>query len=193
MVRLTIESGFCDDSIVGLVTAGFGLVGTTLSIEVTLFLFHFTSHIAIFQYGSCFKFSFTDDIKLGYRIGKVGESLIEESPNKHALRSRLCFELDGTLKALVEPAHCVVSLLPDRYNSAMVSLFFHVVFLLWQLSLLIIFICLTQLYYKLAGDTGGAMLSLLSYCIGRLHIGSELMPLSKSFAACIKQTVRLSE
>ena len=30
MVRLTIENGFCDDSIVGLVTAGFGLVGTVM-------------------------------------------------------------------------------------------------------------------------------------------------------------------
>ena len=108
------------------------------------------------------KFSFTDDIELGYRVGKVGESLIEESPNRHALRSRLCLELDSTLKALVEPAQSVVAILPDRYNSAM-----------------------------LAGDMDSAMLSLLAHCIGTLHIGSELKSLSKSFVACIKQSVRL--
>jgi len=134
MVRLTMENGFCDDSIVGLVTAGFSL------------------------------FSFTDNVELGYQIGKVGEFFIEESPNRHALRSRLSFELDGTLKAVVEPAQSVVALFHDRYDSAM-----------------------------LAGDVGGAMHSLLSYCLGKLHTGSELVSLSKFFVACIKQSTKYQQ
>ena len=89
MVRLTIEHGFCEDSIIGLVTAGYGL------------------------------FSFTEEVELGYRIGKIGESLISESKNRHALRSRLCFQLEGTLKVLVEPVQSVVPLFIELYNSAM--------------------------------------------------------------------------
>jgi len=134
MVRLTIEKGFCDDSIVGLVTAGYSL------------------------------FSFTDDIKLGYRIGKVGESFIEESRNRHALRSRLCFELDSTLKAVIEPMQPAVAQCPDRYDSAM-----------------------------LAGDVASAMLSLLAHCIGSLHIGVDLVSLSKSFVGCIKQSTKFRQ
>jgi len=134
MVRITIEYGFCDDSIVGLVTAGFSL------------------------------FSFTDDIQLGYRIGKVGESFIEESPNRHALWSRLCFELDGNLKAMVEPMQSAVGNCPDRYNSAM-----------------------------LTGDIDSAMMSLLAHCIGSLHIGTELTSLSKLFVACIKQSTKYQQ
>ena len=42
----------------------------------------------------------------------------------------------------------------------------------------------------LAGDVGSAMLCLVARCIGNLHIGSELEPLSKSFIVCLKQSVR---
>ena len=80
----------------------------------------------------------------------------------HALRARLCFELEGNLKSMVEPAHSVMALLPDRYNSAM-----------------------------LAGDPGSAMLSLLCHCLGCLHIGTELALLWKQYTVCIKQSVRL--
>ena len=92
----------------------------------------------------------------------MGESFIEESPNKHALRSRLCFELDSTLKAVVEPMQSAVANCPGNYDSAM-----------------------------LTGDIDSAMLSHVAHCIGSLHIGLELGTLSKSFVACIKQSVRM--
>mmetsp|Transcript_12564 Transcript_12564/g.27248 ORF Transcript_12564/g.27248 Transcript_12564/m.27248 type:complete len:1558 (+) Transcript_12564:111-4784(+) len=134
MVRLTIENGFCDDSIVGLVTAGYGL------------------------------FSFTDDEQLGYRIGKVGESLIEESPNRHALRSRLCLELDITLKILVEPVQSVISTLPDRYNSAM-----H------------------------AGDVGTALQCRRLYCNVSFFAGTDLTTTTKQFVTCIQQLIKYQQ
>ena len=108
-----------------------------------------------------FKFMLTEDIQLGYRIAKVGDKLIEESQNKHALRSRLCHELDGTLKAVVEPVQNFVTTLPERYNSAI-----------------------------LTGDTASAMLSLLGYCIGWIHTGKELTSISKSYVNLIKRSVR---
>jgi len=134
MVRLTIEHGFCDDSIVGLVTTGYGL------------------------------FSFTDEARLGYRIGKVGEELIQESPNRHALRSRLVHELDGTLKAFVEPVHSLNATFHDIYNSALMS-----------------------------GDIDCAMLSSVGYCVGLLHTGKSLAFLATSVTACIKQSIKYQQ
>lgn len=110
-------------------------------------------------YGS-WKHSISDDIRLGYRIGKVGEALMEESPNRHALRSRLNHEMYGSLKSLVEPFQSAVNCFPDVYNSAM-----------------------------LAGDIGNAMFSLLGHCIGSLHGGLELASITRMFEKCIKQMV----
>ena len=47
------------------------------------------------------------------------DSLIEESPNRHALRSRLCREL--AWRSLVEPQQSMVPHFHDRYNSAMLT------------------------------------------------------------------------
>jgi len=58
MVRITIEHGFCEDSIFGLVIAGWTL------------------------------FAFTDEIHFGHRIIKVGEALIQQQPQKNMLLSR---------------------------------------------------------------------------------------------------------
>jgi len=134
MVRLTIENGVCDDSIVGLATAGYGL------------------------------FSFTDDTQLGYRIAKVCDALIEESPNRHALRSRLCRELDCTLKGMVEPQHSLLYILPDRYNSAM-----------------------------LTGDVASAMICRLAFCTQSFYAGQNLISLSRTFLACIKESVKYQQ
>lgn len=57
-------------------------------------------------------------MRLGYRIGKVCDYLIEESAHRDALRSRLTHELDGTLKVMVEPVQTALSVYPERYNSA---------------------------------------------------------------------------
>ena len=59
MVKLTLESGFCDDSIIGLVMTAYSI------------------------------FFFTDEVGLAYRIGKVGEKLRDESPNVHRLKVRV--------------------------------------------------------------------------------------------------------
>lgn len=106
----------------------------------------------------------TEDIQLGYRIAKVGDKLIEESQNKHALRSRLCHELDGTLKAVVEPVQNFVTTFPERYNSAI-----------------------------LTGDTASAMLSLLGYCIAWIHTGKELTSISKSYVNLIKRSTKYQQ
>ena len=127
---MTIEDGFCDESITGLATAAFGL------------------------------FTFKDDIELGYQIAKVCDTLIEESPNKHALRSRLCRELDSTLKGLVEPQQAVVPRLHDSYNSAM-----------------------------LAGDVETAMSCLSAFCTGSMYTGEELSSVCRKFKGCIEQAV----
>lgn len=130
MVRLTIEYGFCDDSIIGFVTAGHSL------------------------------FNFTDAEQLGYRISKVGDALIEENSNRHALRSRLCFELDGTLKYLFEPMQSAIDVIPERYTSSM-----------------------------LAGDVGNALRCRVIHSQLGLIAGSPLKPLLKQVTLCIEQSV----
>ena len=160
MVRLMIEAGYCEESIVGLVTAAYCLVSANDQLHCSRqcisvsFLTFSTVH------DPPAKFAFKDDIELGYRIGKVGETLIDESPNMHALRSRLSHELDSNLKLVVEPIQTVVDNFPDRYNSAM-----------------------------MVGDVDMACLSLLAYCVGKLTVGENLFTLSKSYIACIKQSV----
>ena len=100
-------------------------------------------------------------MQLGYKIGEVGEALIEESPNKHSLRSRLCLELDGTLKAMIEE-HDSLLATPDRYSSAM-----------------------------LIGDVGTALHCHRLYCVGSFMTGSPLISLSKHFITCIQQLVSI--
>lgn len=135
MVRLTLQYGFCDDSIVGLASAGYSV------------------------------FLFAEDIQLASHIGKVSESLVEESPNKHALRSRLCKELVGTLKLITEPCHSVIASFPELYNSAM-----------------------------MAGDVENAMFCRGWYCGGSFYTGaSNLVSLSRHYVQCIKEAVGLNE
>jgi len=64
---------------------------------------------------------FTEDVPLATHIGKVSESLVEESPKKNILRSRLSFELLSTLRMMREQWHSVLSLYPQYYNSAMLA------------------------------------------------------------------------
>ena len=64
---------------------------------------------------------FTDDAHQAYRVGKVGECLRDESPNKHVLRGRLCHQWETTLRTAVEPVQAVLTLYPSIYDSAMIS------------------------------------------------------------------------
>merc|ERR1719157_533873 len=89
MVKLTFEFGFCDDSIVGLATAGQSLV------------------------------LFAEDIQLASHLGKVSESLMVEIPNRHMLRCRLCNELVTSVKLYTEPTELVAPLYIELYHSAM--------------------------------------------------------------------------
>jgi len=89
MVEITLVYGFCDDSIVGFATAGYS------------------------------EFIFTENLQLASHIRKVTESLVEESPNKHALRARLCVEMATSM--LTEPIPSVLAHWSDLYNSAMMA------------------------------------------------------------------------
>lgn len=129
------------------------------------------------------QFTFKDDVNLGYRIAKVCDRLIEESPNKHALRSRLCRELDCNLKAMVEPQHHVVPLLLERYNSAMLcgdvecgkSMPFE--------------FCYYSFSVTHGPDETKAMLNLAAYITGSLYTGESLLPLSQRFKSFLEQSV----
>lgn len=87
---------------------------------------------------------------------------MEESPNKHALRARLCKELVCTLKMTTEPFQSVVASFPELYNSAM-----------------------------MAGDVENAMICRGAYCAGIFFTnGSNLLSVSKHYVRCIKEAVR---
>ena len=72
---------------------------------------------------------FTDNIHEAYRIGKVGECLREESPNKHRIKSRLGWEWETNLKMLVEPAQAVSSTFPSLYESAMLVVSYYLLYI----------------------------------------------------------------
>jgi len=76
----------------------------------------------LFAYAvSLYQFHYTDDIQLAQHICKVSESLVEESPKRHLLRSRLCKELTSVLNVIVEPCISSLPIFPELYNSAMLS------------------------------------------------------------------------
>jgi len=137
MVSLMTEYGFCDDSIIGLVTAGWTL------------------------------YTFTDKIKLGYRIIKVAESLIQSRPTKSIIYSysRSCGYI-AWLKAVVEPVQSVMCDFGDAYTSSM-----------------------------LAGDIGNAMLNRWAYCAASLYLhgGIPLVALSKNFANCVQHSAKYQQ
>lgn len=62
-------------------------------------------------------YAFAGDIKFGYKIAKVGESLIKESPNRHTLHSTLCMVLENTIKITVEPFQSVASQYMSIYSA----------------------------------------------------------------------------
>eukprot|EP00581_Thalassiosira_minuscula_P014649 CAMPEP_0183717158 /NCGR_PEP_ID=MMETSP0737-20130205/10846_1 /TAXON_ID=385413 /ORGANISM="Thalassiosira miniscula, Strain CCMP1093" /LENGTH=1487 /DNA_ID=CAMNT_0025946545 /DNA_START=29 /DNA_END=4489 /DNA_ORIENTATION=+ len=93
MVRLMIEDGFCDDSIIGLITAGWTLY--TFSDEIS-------------------------EIQFSYKVSKVGESLIRERPNKNSLIARTSGYISW-LKAAVEPVQTVITDFADHYNCGMLT------------------------------------------------------------------------
>jgi predicted ATPase len=131
MIRLTLEYGFCDDSIVGFALAGYSM------------------------------FVFTEEIQLAWKLGRVSESLVEENPKRHALRSRLCNELT-TLKSIKEPWQSVQALLPSLYDSAM-----------------------------LVGDVESAMTCRWAYCISALFEGTQgLASLRVEASLCVKEVAK---
>jgi len=135
MVELSMEYGFCADSIVGLTTAGYSI------------------------------FMFTEDIQLASTIGKVCETLVNESPMKHVLKSRLCNELYATLKMLSEPWQSVHGYLADLYNSAI-----------------------------MVGDAVNASICYWSYCAGGFFTGAlDIRSVSNNLAMCIKEVAKYQQ
>ena len=61
-----------------------------------------------------------EDIELACRIGTVSESLIDESPDRHRLRSRLCLQL-VFLTFFKGLASSMLPLFPELYHSAMMA------------------------------------------------------------------------
>ena len=61
---------------------------------------------------------FTEDFELACYVGTVSESLINESPARHMLRSRLCVELVA-FKLFKRLASSMLPLFPELYHSAM--------------------------------------------------------------------------
>ena len=98
----------------------------------------------------------------GYRIGKVGERLIQDRPSKHILQVQLCLELDCSLKPLVEPLKKVAELLPHRYESAM-----------------------------LVGDIRNALAYQFTYCVFQFFLGSQLNLVSKHLVMTIRELVSM--
>ena len=110
---------------------------------------------------SCLKFLFTEEIQLAFDIGKVCETLVEESPKKHILRSRLCDELFFTLKVAKEPCQSVTALLPGLTTSSL-----------------------------MAGDVENAVYSRWTYCCTLFYAGMiDLVSFSKYSVLCIKEAV----
>ena len=87
MIKMTLQSGFCDDSIIGFAMLAQGLV------------------------------SFADDIEFGYRVGKIAQSLMAVSKNTHAIRSRLIPVLGGGVMLFVEPLQSVGQEMRDALKS----------------------------------------------------------------------------
>lgn len=132
------------------------------------------------------QFTFTDNIELGYRIGKVGDVLIEEHRNRHALRSRLCRELDCTLRAMVEPQHSLPPIFRDRYSSAMLAGDPEVSKLLARKFCSF----LQTIPTTLSLSNKSAIICLSAYCQACFYTGSmHLEALSKAFIVCLEQAV----
>lgn len=119
MMKLSFNFGFCDDSLLGLAMAAYGIV------------------------------NFGNDIMAGYRVGKVAESLIEESQSKQTLRNRLVTVWYGHSRMFVEPIQASREKFIELYNQSMLS-----------------------------GDLENAMYSRLFYCNIGLHIGEAASFLS---------------
>ncbi len=112
MLKLSLQFGFCDNSLLGLSMAGYSIV------------------------------NFGSDMMAGYRLSKLAESLVEEHPNRQALKPRLVTIWYGHSKLFVEPVQSGRENFIDLYNQCM-----------------------------LAGDVENAMYSLLFYCSLGFHIG----------------------
>ncbi|KAL7462034.1 hypothetical protein ACHAXS_002432 [Conticribra weissflogii] len=113
MLKLSLQFGFCDNSLLGLSMAGYSIV------------------------------NFGSDMMAGYRLSKLAESLVEEHPNRQALKPRLVTIWYGHSKPFAEPVQSATENFIDLYNQCM-----------------------------LAGDVENAMYSLLFYCSLGFHIGN---------------------
>ena len=107
-------------------------------------------------------FLFTEELELASHLGNVCEALIELSPNRNTLRSRLCNELFGTLKSIKSPWHQVKDAFPELYSSAM-----------------------------LTGDVENALLCRWSYYGTKYWIGDDLTSLATPFLMCMKDAAKV--
>ena len=109
------------------------------------------------------QFTFTEDYQLSFQIGKMCQLLINESQNRHALRSRVCHELLGTILVIMEPAQSVISCYPELSRSAM-----------------------------LAGDTGNAMIARWAHIAGGLSTGENIMLMMNSSEKFLQEAVSIT-
>ena len=90
--------------------------------------------------------------------------MIEESPQKHSLRSRLSRELVASVKTAKEPWQSVAALLPELRTSAL-----------------------------MAGDVESAVFCQLSRCTSEFWLRlTDLVTVSKHLEMCIEEAVSLN-
>ena len=90
--------------------------------------------------------------------------MIEESPKKHSLRSRLSRELVASVKTAKEPWQSVAALLPELRTSAL-----------------------------MAGDVESAVFCQWSHCSSEFWLRlTDLVAVSKHLELCIEQAVSLN-
>lgn len=90
----------------------------------------------------------------------MADRLIEDSPIRHALEARLCHEIKGTARAVMEPLHSHHQQFPELYKSSI-----------------------------LAGDMKSAVAIRWTFCSIGLIIGNELTSLSTQVKTCIQEAV----
>ena len=117
MVKLTIDYGFCNDSIVGLATAGHSFVSVCLRFELRVSFVACVRPISLLCCVSS-QILFAEDIELACHVGTVGQTLIDESPDRHMLRSRLAREFQS-FRYFMGNALSMVPLFSELYHSAM--------------------------------------------------------------------------
>lgn len=161
MVELTLQEGFCEDSIVGLAIFSQGMHQDMFlfSMQGVLFvrLNMRESTSSLFPPGLSL---FTDEIQLTSRLCTIIESIIQGHSNEHLLRARMTTMLI-TVKGMVSPVQAVADFCLACHNSAIV-----------------------------AGDIDNAMNGAMFHINGSFHSAANLREVAKIAERFMHQTIK---